>query len=77
LLLFFKKEVLSFFFCPRQHIPKSDALAGAAPFALIVETKDEKAFEAYRFQGFRSFVSRPMSLFLHLATARKAAAGDK
>jgi len=51
-------------------------LAGAAPFALIVETKDEKAFEAYRFQGFRSFVSRPMSLFLPLATARKAAAGD-
>jgi hypothetical protein len=58
LLLFFKKEVLFFFFCTMPTHPQ------------------EKAFEAYRFQGFRSFVSRPMSLFLPLATARKAATGD-
>ena len=46
---------------------KSDTKA----FALIVEAKNESAVAFYRFQGFRPFASRPMSLFLPLATAKK------
>jgi len=42
-------------------------------FALIVDAKDENAVAFYRLQGFRPFVSRPMSLFLSLQTAKKAA----
>jgi len=42
-------------------------------FALIVDAKDENALAFYRLQGFRAFTSRPMSLFLPLATLRKAA----
>ncbi len=42
-------------------------------FALVVEAKDETAVAFYRLQGFRSFASRPMSLFLPLGTAKKAA----
>jgi GNAT superfamily N-acetyltransferase len=45
-------------------------------FALVVEAKDETAVAFYRLQGFRSFASRPMSLFLPLATAKKAAAEE-
>ncbi|MHB8885563.1 MAG: GNAT family N-acetyltransferase [Methylovirgula sp.] len=41
-------------------------------FALIVEAKDENAASFYRHEGFRPFVSRPMSLFLPIATAMKA-----
>jgi len=43
-------------------------------FALVVEAKDEKEFAFYRHQGFRPFDSRPLCLFLPLATFRKAAA---
>ncbi|MBI1869148.1 MAG: GNAT family N-acetyltransferase [Methylocystis sp.] len=42
-------------------------------FALIVEAKDEDAVAFYRLQGFCPFASRPMSLFLPLATANKGA----
>ncbi len=42
-------------------------------FALIVEAKDENAFAFYRQQGFHPFASRPLCLFLPLATAKKAA----
>lgn len=41
-------------------------------FALIVEAKDEAAVAFYRHHGFVPFISRPRSLFLPLATARKA-----
>jgi len=44
-------------------------------FALIVDAKDENAVAFYQRQGFRPFASRPMSLFLPLATARKGAGG--
>lgn len=42
-------------------------------FAIIVDAKDESAAAFYRRHGFRPFVSRPMSLFLPLGTAKKAA----
>jgi ribosomal protein S18 acetylase RimI-like enzyme len=42
-------------------------------FALIVEAKDEKAVTFYRRHGFAAFASRPLSLFLPLATAKQAA----
>lgn len=42
-------------------------------FAIIVDAKDENAVTFYRAQGFRSFASRPMSLFLPLDTAKKGA----
>jgi ribosomal protein S18 acetylase RimI-like enzyme len=42
-------------------------------FALIVDAIDDNAVAFYRLQGFRSFASRPMSLFLSLGTAQKAA----
>jgi len=44
-------------------------------FALIVDAIDDDAVAFYRPQGFRPFASRPMSLFLSLSTARKAATG--
>ena len=43
-------------------------------FALIVDAKDENAAAFYRLQGFRSFASSPMTLFLPLGTAKKGAA---
>ncbi len=43
-------------------------------FALIVEAKDEDAFGFYRHQGFHSFASRPLSLFLAVGSVKKAAA---
>ena len=43
-------------------------------FALVVEAKDENAVAFYRLHGFRSFTSRPLSLFLALGTAKKGAA---
>jgi ribosomal protein S18 acetylase RimI-like enzyme len=48
--------------------------AGADPavFALIVNAKDEAAVAFYQHLGFRRFASRPMTLFLTLATALKA-----
>jgi GNAT superfamily N-acetyltransferase len=44
-------------------------------FALIVDAKDEHAVDFYRHLGFQAFISRPRSLFLPLATIRKAASG--
>lgn len=47
------------------------ARAEPAVFAMIVDAKDEDAATFYRHFGFKSFVSRPMSLFLPIATAMK------
>ncbi|CCV03612.1 GCN5-related N-acetyltransferase [Mesorhizobium metallidurans STM 2683] len=46
---------------------------GAAPaaFALIVDAKDDQAAAFYRRHGFTPFLSRPLSLFLPIATALK------
>jgi len=41
-------------------------------FALMVEAKDDNAVGFYRHQGFQPFVGRPRSLFLPLATVKKA-----
>lgn len=41
-------------------------------FAIIVEAKDDRAAAFYKLQGFVPFSSRPLSLFLPLATAKKA-----
>jgi GNAT superfamily N-acetyltransferase len=46
-------------------------------FALIVDAIDDNAAAFYRLQGFRPFASRPMSLFLPLATAQKAAGKER
>jgi GNAT superfamily N-acetyltransferase len=43
-------------------------------FALIVDAKDEAAVAFYRREGFIPFASRPLSLFLSLATVKKATA---
>jgi GNAT superfamily N-acetyltransferase len=45
-------------------------------FAIIVEAKDENALAFYRLQGFQPFTSRPLSLFLPLATVKKGAAAS-
>jgi ribosomal protein S18 acetylase RimI-like enzyme len=44
---------------------------GPAAFALIVDAKDVNAAAFYRRYGFEAFVSRPMSLYIPLATAAK------
>jgi ribosomal protein S18 acetylase RimI-like enzyme len=41
-------------------------------FILVVDAKDDNAVAFYRHQGFLPLASRPRSLFLPLATARKA-----
>ena len=46
-------------------------------FALVVGAKDENAVTFYRVQGIQPFASRPRSLFLPIATARKAAASHE
>ena len=48
--------------------------AGADPatFALVVDAKDHAAVAFYEHLGFRRFVSRPLSLYLPIATALKA-----
>ena len=48
--------------------------AGADPavFALVVDAKDDGAAAFYERLGFRRFASRPMSLFLAIATALRA-----
>lgn len=43
-----------------------------AVFALVVDAKDEAAAAFYRHHGFHPFASRPSSLFLPIATARKS-----
>ena len=48
------------------------ANADPAIFALVVDAKDEAALGFYAHLGFRQFVSRPMSLFLPIATVMKA-----
>lgn len=48
--------------------------AGADPaiFALVVDAKDETAAGFYQHLGFKRFTSRPLSLFLPIATALAA-----
>ncbi len=48
--------------------------ADPAIFALIVDAKDDAALAFYEHLGFRRFASRPMSLFLPIATALNALA---
>ena len=48
------------------------ARADPAVFALIVDAKDEAAADFYLHLGFARLVSRPLSLFLAVATALKA-----
>lgn len=45
-------------------------------FAVIVDAKDGNAAAFYRHQGFQPFATRPLSLFLPLATLKKGAAGE-
>jgi ribosomal protein S18 acetylase RimI-like enzyme len=45
--------------------------AEAAAFALLVDAKNDQAVTFYRRFGFLEFASRPRTLFLPLATARK------
>lgn len=46
--------------------------AAPASFALLVDAKDDQATAFYEYYGFRQLVSLPRTLFLPLATARKA-----
>ena len=48
------------------------ARADSAIFALIVDAKDDAALAFYEHHQFRRFASRPMSLFLPVATALQA-----
>ena len=48
--------------------------ADPAIFALVVDAKDEKAAAFYTHLGFRPFQSRPMTLYLSIATALRALA---
>jgi GNAT superfamily N-acetyltransferase len=43
----------------------------AAIYAILVDAKDDTAAAFYGHHGFQAFTSRPRSLFLPLATARK------
>jgi ribosomal protein S18 acetylase RimI-like enzyme len=45
--------------------------APPAAFALVVDAKNDRAIAFYQHRGFISFVSRPRTLFLPLATAAK------
>ena len=55
------------------------AVAAPAIFALVVDAKDEVVVSFYENLGFRRFATRPMTLFLPIATALKAvqAASEK
>lgn len=46
--------------------------ADAAAFTLLVEAKNDRAVAFYRRYGFRALQDHPRTLFLPLATARKA-----
>ena len=46
--------------------------ADIAAFTLLVDAKNEQAVAFYQHHGFRTLVSQPKTLFLPLATARKA-----
>jgi ribosomal protein S18 acetylase RimI-like enzyme len=48
------------------------AVAAPASFALLVDAKDDRAAEFYRRHGFVPLASRPLSLFLPVATALKS-----
>lgn len=48
------------------------ARAEIAAFALVVDAKDETAKQFYRHHGFIALPDSPLTLFLPLATARKA-----
>jgi len=50
--------------------------ADTVAFALLVDAKTDDAASFYRRHGFLTFVSRPATLFLPLATAKKAMLGD-
>ena len=52
------------------------ANADPSIFALVVDAKDDAAVAFYRHVGFQSFASRPMSLFLPIATALAAFGGN-
>lgn len=52
------------------------ANADPSIFALVVDAKDDEATAFYRHLGFQSFASRPMSLFLPIATALAAFGGN-
>lgn len=52
------------------------ANADPAIFALVVDAKDDAAVAFYRHVGFQSFASRPLSLFVPLATALVAFGGN-
>jgi GNAT superfamily N-acetyltransferase len=51
------------------------ANADPAIYALVVDAKDEQAAAFYGHIGFRRFVSRPMSLYLPVATILNAVQG--
>jgi predicted N-acetyltransferase YhbS len=51
---------------------RRSARAAPASFALIVDAKDDQAAAFYRRHGFVSFQSRPLSLFLPIATGSLA-----
>ncbi|MGV3548139.1 GNAT family N-acetyltransferase [Rhizobium sp.] len=46
-------------------------------FAVVVDAKDDEAASFYRFQGFQPLLNRPLTLFLPLATFRKALAASQ
>lgn len=53
-----------------RHIVDTSARLGI--YAIVVDAKHEKAAAFYRDYGFQSFPTRPLRLFLPVATARKA-----
>jgi ribosomal protein S18 acetylase RimI-like enzyme len=50
--------------------------ADTVAFALLAEAKTDAAARFYQRHGFLTFVSRPATLYLPLATAKKAMPGD-
>ncbi len=50
--------------------------ADAAVFTLLVDAKNDRAAAFYQKYGFRALVGHPRTLFLPLATARKALLGE-
>jgi len=47
---------------------RKSSMSDQAVFALIVDAKDEQAAKFYKHLGFRPFISRPMSLYVPVAT---------
>lgn len=48
---------------------RRSASADAAVFAILVDAKDDRAARFYEHHGFSRFTSRPLSLYLPMATA--------